>query len=57
MIGWIGLISHYFGSLLGAIELLTILCAFVCKVGCLMPKLGRLYYTSRTYLSLWKKCY
>jgi hypothetical protein len=32
MIGWIGFISRHLGSLLGVIEL-TILCAFVCKVG------------------------
>ena len=33
MIGWIGHVSHHLRSLLGVIEL-TILCAFVCKVGC-----------------------
>ena len=32
VIGWIGVVSHHLGSLLGAIEL-TFLCAFVCKVG------------------------
>ena len=32
MVGWIGLVSHHLGPLLGALEL-TILCAFVRKVG------------------------
>ena len=32
MIGQIGVVSHHLRSLLGAIEL-TILCAFVCRVG------------------------
>ena len=39
VIGWSGYVSHNMQSLLGAIDL-TILCAFVCKV-------GRLQYTNK----------
>jgi len=32
VIGWIGLVSHQWGSFMGAIEL-TVVYVFVCKVG------------------------
>jgi hypothetical protein len=33
VVGRIGHVSHHLGSLLGAIDEFTILCAFVCRVG------------------------
>ena len=32
LMGWKGVVSHHLQSLLGGIEL-TVLCAFICKVG------------------------
>ena len=54
MFGWIGVVSHHLRSLLDVIAL-TVLCAFIFKVGYFDAKIREIFVQLRslTYLHVW----